>query len=214
MCGATSLMKTIGGEQSQFFTTLMQQAQTVFGNASSVFQDLKNTFSPILAAGPNQEGFSGAEKTALNSQVTEGTANTYAKASTALSEQQAAKGGGNSSIPSGADQQQKEQLAASAAASESGQKLAVEQADYEQGRQNWVTAAQGLSGATSVFNPATGAAGAATQGGGAAASTANDISQADNSWANAAFGALGQVGGAVVSGGMSNLGKGKGFFGG
>lgn len=206
MCGATSQQKDIASQQSSLFTTATQQAQAIFGNSSSIFNDLTSTFAPIVAAGPNQQGFSPAELAADRTQVTEGTAQTYEKAGKALGEQQAAQGGGNAYIPSGANQQQKEELASAAAQQESSQQLQVTQADYAQGRNNWAAAASGLEGAPSVFGPATGALGAATQAGGAAQTAANDVSTQNNSWINATIGALGAVAGSAAKAGIPSRG--------
>lgn len=214
MCGASSQQKQMFNAQSAFYTTMTNEAQTVFGEASKVFQDLQNAFAPIVAAGPNQEGYSPEEKTAMMTEATEGTANTYNKAAKALGEQIASEGGGNAYIPNGANEQLKEQVLTSAAANESAIKNNIIQKDYDVGRQNFMAAAGVLGGATGVYNPATGVAGAANSAGSAASETANQIAQADNSWMTAVGGALGGIGGAVVSGGMSNLGKGVGFFGG
>lgn len=210
MCGATKQQKDIASQQSSFFTTMTQQAQQVFGAASGVFKDLVNTFAPVVAAGPNQEGFSGAEKTAMTTVARDSTANAYKNADKALESQIAARGGGNQYIPSGADDQMREQLAAAAAESQSNKELNITQEDYAQGRQNWAEATRGLAGAPGVFGTATGAGSAATGAGGAAEQGANDVAMADNSWVNATIGAIGGVAGAAASGGMSHLGHGGG----
>lgn len=212
-CGASSQMKQIGSEQSSFFQQLTQQAGSVFGKASGVFNDLVKTFTPVVAAGPNQEGFSGAEKTAMFTMANEGTAQTYNKASAALEKGLAARGGGNAYIPSGADDQLRETLASSAAAQESNAKNQIVQEDYATGRDNWLKAAAGLSGATNVFNPVTGMNDSATSAGNAAEKTENEIQQADNSWVGAVTGMAGGILGSVATGGMKNLGAGVGFFG-
>lgn len=54
-----------------------------------------------------------------------------------------------------------------------------------------------------------GALGALGQG----VTAAHNVDQAQTSWMGPLFGALGSIGGSFMTGGMSNLGKGKGFFG-
>ena len=215
MCGGPSRQEVdIQKKQADYYDVMTQQAKEVFGEANQVFKDLQSAFAPIVAAGPNQEGFSPEEKTAMMTEATEGTAQTYNKAAKALGQQVASEGGGNAYIPNGANEQLKEELLNSAAANESANKNAIIQKDYDIGRANFMQAAGVLGGATGTFNPATGMSGEATNAGGAAAKTAEDITQANNSWMNMVGGVLGGIGGAVVSGGMSNLGRGAGFFGG
>ena len=69
MCGASSQQKQIEQAQSNYYNTLTQQANQIFGYASSIFNELQSTFAPILAKGPNQEGFSDAEKQNLNNEI-------------------------------------------------------------------------------------------------------------------------------------------------
>ena len=79
---------------------------------------------------------------------------------------------------------------------------------------NYNTAVAGLENAPNVFNASTSAENAATGAGTAAANTQNQISTQNNSWVQAVTGALGGIAGDTVTGGMANLGKGVGFFGG
>ena len=58
------------------------------------------------------------------------------------------------------------------------------------------------------------AGGAAVTAGNAASNTANEIAAANNSWVQAVTGAAGGIAGDVVTGGMKNIGAGRGFFGG
>lgn len=197
MCGASSQQTQIEASQQKYYDTMTQEAQQVFGESTSLFKDLTAAFEPILAAGPNQEGFSAAEKAALNTQATEGVAQNYQSAAKAIAEQQAAEGGGNEFVPSGQNAEIKAEVAMSAAQQESAEQTNITEADYATGRSNFLTAAQELSSAAGVFNPATGISGAATSSGEAASKTASDIATANNSWLNAAIGAVGGVAGAV-----------------
>jgi len=203
MCGASSQQKQIEQAQSNYYNTLTQQANQIFGYASSIFNELQSTFAPILAKGPNQEGFSDAEKQNLNNEITNDTGSSYKKAADAVNSQLAAQGGGDVPIISSSQNQVRQELATSAASQEAAERRQVTAADYATGRQNFLAAAGALSGATNVFNPATSAAGAATNAGSAAANTADQISQMNNSWINATIGALGGIAGAAAKGGMT-----------
>lgn len=190
MCGASDQQKQIEASQAAFYNQLTQEYGTVFGESQGILKQLTASFAPILAAGINQEGFSKGELTNLQSQATTGTGQTYARAAAALGAQQGAEGGGTAYIPSGAKMQQQQQLAESAAQNESAINSNILAADYATGRSNYLTAAGVLGGVASQYNPI-GMAGAATGAGNAAANTANEITQADNSWMNLVGGALG-----------------------
>jgi hypothetical protein len=209
MCGASKQQTQIEQAQANFYNVMTQQAQAVFGQASAIFKDLQAAFAPIVAAGPNQEGFSAAEKQNMDNEIINGTGQAYNKAANAVNAQIASEGGGDTAIINGQDNAIRAGLASSAASQEASEREQVVAADYATGRQNFFNAAGVLSGATGVFNPATGMANAATSAGSAAANTADQIAQENNSWVNATIGALGGVAGAAMTGGM-NLGKGGG----
>ncbi|MCU1305167.1 MAG: hypothetical protein JWQ87_5451 [Candidatus Sulfotelmatobacter sp.] len=197
MCGASSAQVGLQNSQIAFYNQLTSQYSTIFGQSQGILSALTKAFEPILAKGPNQEGFSAAEKTALESQATTGVGENYSKAQAALATQQGAEGGGNSFIPAGAQEQQKAQLAQSAAQLQSSEDLGITQANYAQGRQNYQFAAGELGGVAAQLNP-TGFANSATGAGGAASTTANEVSQANNSWMQLVSGAIGSAAGAYA----------------
>lgn len=206
MCGATSGQKAIGDQQNQLFSTLQNQLSTVFGNSSSVFNDLVKTYSPIFAAGPSQMGFSTQELASLKSQAISDTGDAYNHAKQAVGDRIASSGGGNEFLPAGAQIGPQVQLAQGAANQTAGELNQINQANWATGRQNWLASAQGLAGATNVFNPAVGFANASTNAGQAAANTQNQIAQENNSWVSGALGALGSIGGAAAGALIPSLG--------
>ena len=212
MCGATQQQQQITDAQQQFYNQLTQQYATVFGQNQAITGALTSAFQPILAAGPSQTGMSAAEEQALRTQADEGVATNYAQAQRATAQQLAAMGGGNTLLPSSV---QANILAAStnqAAALRAQQQLGITQQNYAMGYQNWQTAANALAGTAGILNP-TAYSGQATSAGSQAATSANAIAQAQFAPWGAAMGALGAVGGAAMTGGMANLGKGLTFFG-
>lgn len=212
-CGATDGMKDIAGQQSSFATQLVSQASSVFGAASKVFNDLVRSFSPTLAAGPNQQGFSAQENANLQAKAVNDTGQAYKNAKAAVGNAQAAKGGGNTALTSGAEVGTDLGLAESAANQTAGELGQINEANYEVGRDNYKTAVAGMESAPNVFGAATNAANAATNAQEGAATTQNLIAQENQSWVQGVTGALGGVAGAFMTGGMGNLGKGVGFFG-
>lgn len=193
LCGASGQQNQIEQAQSNFYNTMTQEAQQVFGEDQALFHNLTSTFEPILAKGPNQMGFSDAELNDLTSSAITNTGQNYAHAAKALNEQIAAQGGGNTFIPSGANNQLREELASSAASQTAQEESQIKEAGYQQGYDEFKEAAAALSGAGNVFNSATGISSSATGAGSAASQTANEIAQEDNSWLGAVGGLLGNA---------------------
>lgn len=202
MCGASSAQTGLQNSQIAFYDQLTQQYGTIFGQDQQVLGALTKSFEPVLAAGPNQQGFSPAELQSLESQATTGVGTNYANAQKALANQQGSEGGGNAFIPSGAKEEQKGELAQSAAQLQSGEQLGIQQADWQQGLSNYQFAANELGGVASQLNPA-GFANSATGAGGAASTTANEVSQANNSWMQLVSGAIGATGQAFQGAGKA-----------
>ncbi len=204
-CGASSGLKSIGQQQSNFFQQLQTQASTVMGASSNVFNQLMATFAPTIKAGPSQEGMSPAQLAAERSAAITGTGQQYKNAKAAVGNANSAYGGGNTVLPSGAQIGSDLGLAEAAANQTSSELLGITDKDYDIGRHNYEFATQGLANAPGVFNPATTAANAATGAGEAAASTQNQIQAASTSWMQPVFGALGAVAGAATGGLTSKL---------
>ena len=202
-CGATPQQTAIGKSQQNFATQLQTQAGSVFGNASSVFNNLMATFQPTVAAGPNQQGFSPAELSNLNSEAITQTGQSYQNAKAAVGNQLSAEGGGNTALPSGSTVATNLGLAESGANQTANELAGITQENYAVGRQNYQNAVAGEAGLPNVFNSATGAANAATSAGTAAANTANQIAQEQNSWMQPVIGALGGIAGGFT-GGLTN----------
>jgi hypothetical protein len=194
MGGPTSAQQDLQASQSAFYKQLTSEYGTIFGESQGILTALTKSFSPILAKGPSQEGFSDAELNSLNSTAVSGTADNYAKAAAALSKQQAAEGGGGGPyIPSGAKMQQQDALATSAARTQSLEEGQIVQADWNQGLQNYWNAASGLGSTAAELNP-NGAANAATGAGSAASQTAQEIAQESGSWMSLVGAGLGAAG--------------------
>jgi hypothetical protein len=180
----------------------MKQSASEFGAASSVFNDLNKSFAPTVAAGPDQQGWSAAEASAINSAAINTTAAQYKNAATTVKENEAAAGGGTVALPSGVNIGTELALAEAGAnqtSSELNQNLIQ---NYQQGTQNYEFAAKGLTEAPGVFSTANQGTQAATGAGSASSSTQNDITQAQNSWTQLATAAISGVAGAATAGVM------------
>lgn len=206
-CGATSAQNTAQQSQASFANQTQQQASSVFGNDSSVFNDLTNTFAPTLAAGPNQQGYSAAQLSNLNSQAITDTGQAYKNAKYAVGESEAAQGGGNNpDVGTGGKTATDLGIATSAAQQTSSELGQIQQADYAQGLQNYDTAAQDLEGAANVFNTTANVDNSANTSGEDAATTANQIATQNNSWIQGVTGALGGIAGAATGASINKWG--------
>lgn len=204
MCGgATSQQQQISQAQDAFYNELTSIYSQEFGQAEGIFKALKASFTPILKAGIGQQGFTPQEMAALNTQATEGVAQNYAAANKAVNEKMASLGGGNEFLPSGATAQINADIAQSAAQQRSAEQTQITEANYAQGRQNYLTAAGVLGGLPGVLSPTTAQAGVANEAGTAAANTANQIAQQNNSW----MGLVGGVLGGAAQAGSAFLGN-------
>lgn len=202
MCGgASSQQNQISNEQNAFYQQATQQQSTLFGEQQGILSQLKGEFSPILKAGPSQQGYSAGEKTALDTSAIDNSGNAYQNAETALNDQYAGAGGGSEYVPSGAQQQMDAGVAEAGAQQLAGAKNTILQNDYTQGNQNFNNAASTLSGVAGQYNPI-GQSSAATGAGSAASNTANQIASQNNAWEGVLGGAAGSALGGWASGGF------------
>lgn len=197
MCGATQAQTQIQTEQIQQMQDYDNMMKQQYAGQQQIYGQVNSVLQPILQAGPNQEGFSSAEKENLNAQAVEGTAENYKDAAQAVGGQLAAEGGGNVPITTGGGAEIKAEIAQSAAQTQSSEESQIQQADYSQGFNEFQNAENEEMGVAAGENPL-GWAGATTSAGSAASSTANQIATENNSWINAALGAAGAIGGGLA----------------
>lgn len=194
MSGPTQQQTELGDAQLAAYKQATQLTQEQYGDYKAITGPMVTQLSSIYAKGPDQEGFTAAEKGNLNAEAIEGTAQNYSQAAKAVGEQTAALGGGTNPLPTGAQIQLRQQVANSAAQQESTEESQIEQADYTQGHSDWDAAGAGLQAIAAGENPA-GYEAAETGAGSADSSTEAAIASEDDSWLNAALGAAGSIGG-------------------
>jgi hypothetical protein len=205
--GASAQQSSLADSQQAFYNQMTADYSQQFAQQGAILQSLQNTLNPIIAAGPNQQGFNTAELNTLNSQAVQGTGQQYNNAQKALGAQQAAQGGGNSYLPSGAQSAQQANVASAYANQASNQLLGIQQANYQQGYNTYESAIGQLGGVASQYNP-TGYSNSATGAAGAANSEANAVAQANNAaspW-NLVGGILGGAAGAGLDAFTGGLG--------
>jgi hypothetical protein len=199
--GPSVAQTTIANDMSGTYAALNNAWATAFSGQQAILGSLRNAAQGIVAAGPNQYGFSPTEQAALETQAIGQTATTFAANQQALNEALAARGGGNAFLPSGAAAQLQGQGYQAAAGQESQLMTGITEAGYAQGRQNWQTALGVLGQTAALEAPSSMAAQASAAGKEAfAAQTQIAAEQAAASPWGAIGGALGGIAGAVLGG--------------
>jgi hypothetical protein len=199
--GASEAQVQLQDAQIAAYKQAQDMTAKQYADQQAIYAPMAKQFQSIFDKGPNQKGFSDEQTNTLNAQAVEGTAENYSQAAKAVGNSLASEGGGDAYMPSGGADQLKQEVANSAAANESSQETQIVNANYAEGLQQWNAAAGGLETIAAGDNPL-GYEQAATSAGSAASTTANEISQEDNSWINATIGAAGAVGAGWATGGF------------
>jgi len=191
MCGREA-QENLAKSQTNFYNQATYESSIAFNEQQTMLKQFQSIYDPILAKGPNQEGYSAGQVENLNSQTVEGTAENYAGAAKALNENLAAQGGGNIPLTTGEQTQLKAELAAASAGEQSKEETQVQEQNYAAGRDQFNNAGAMMAGLSNEINP-TAYESAATSAGQAASTTLNEIGPQVPLWASAAMGAAGSV---------------------
>ena len=211
-CGGPSAeAKANENAQTNFYNTMVDEQSETFAQQQDILSQIQAVSAPILAAGPDQYGFTPAEDQALRSSVINNSAQQTQNAVNATELQQKQASGGTPVLPTGAGEEatlQAEELGGQNTANAlSQEKLA----GYQQGSTNYGQALAALTGNASLLSP-TSYAGATSSAG---SNATGAIKQADSERSNLLSSILGGVVGAgssFLSGGLSNIVGGGGFL--
>ena len=208
MCGPSNAERAIAGSQQGFATTLQNSFGSRFAQQSDILNNLNSALSPIIEAGPGQQGFSPAELAARNTMAINTTAGNYRNAAQAVGAQLAGRGGGGSSgLVSGVDQQIKAAIASQAAGNLSNQENQITAENYATGRSNFFNANAGMNALAGLDNPL-GFGSEANQGSQIAFGQANQIQQQNEALAKDIAGFVSTAAKdalTATAGGMGNL---------
>lgn len=204
MCGPSAAAKNLNNNIQAFATNVAGEAQQIFGDASSIFQNLKGSLDSIIQGGPSQQGWSQAETNAVNSQIMENAASNARNVKAATGNAVAAIGGGNTPTASGLE-----------AAVNTNAELGVEQQksqqlsqatvqNYDTGRQNYFTAVGQEAQLPSMFSTSNQANQTAQSAYGQAQQSQQAVDKASNWWQPLVMAGVG-AGASFLTGGLSNL---------
>jgi hypothetical protein len=153
-CGPSQAEKDQQAQSASFAAQLKSNYGTRFGQQSDVLNAINQSLSPILAAGPSQQGFSAAETAALNTQAINSAGAASKNAQQAAANFGAGQGGGGSSgITSGIQQQIQGSIASQSANQLAGAQNQITQANYAQGNQNYWKAQGGMNALSQGYSP-------------------------------------------------------------
>src|SRR5581483_2155130 len=201
---AQAAQANLATEETAFMQQLQADYSKQFASQRNILQSLTAAWSPILKAGPNQEGFSPAEISALDTTVQDTAASSFNAAQKATQNMIETRGGGNVVLPSGTEGQILGQEATAAASQEAAEKLAVKQKSFDVGRQNFLNAASVLSSTAGLYSPtsfsssANSAAGVASSADSAAFNDAYKMAQQSGGFWSTVGGILGGAAGSFL----------------
>ena len=154
ICGPSGAETSLQNQSAGFSTQLMNNYAQLFSQQQSVLKGLNASVNPIVANGPSQRGFSGAQKSALDTSAIN---NAGAASRNAL---QAARtfgagqgGGGTSGLTSGITKQIESSVASTQAGNLGTAENNIEQADWATGNQNYFKALGAQEGIAQMYNP-------------------------------------------------------------
>lgn len=143
-CGPSNAETSAANNASSLAGTFSSDASSRFANQSEILSSLQNSLTPILSGGPSQEGFSAAEKAALNTQAINASGAANKNAQQAAANFGASRG--DSTLTSGVQKQIQAGVASNSAGQLASAQNSIVQQDYSAGNRNyWAT--QGALGA-------------------------------------------------------------------
>jgi hypothetical protein len=210
MCGASSGLKAAASAAKTLAADAASEAKTVFGAASTVFNNLIGGIQRIVTGGASQQGMSAGEFNASQAAITQNTAALARNLKGAAGSAAAAIGGGNAVTPAGGTQAAV--IAAETAAAEQGANAQNQlvQKDYDIGRENFWKATQTEESLPNVFNAATSSTSVANTTQESSLKAQQAVDTANNWWqpmVTAAIGGISSGIGASLTGGASLAAK-------
>lgn len=179
VCGPSDQAKQNEAAQTNFYNALTAQQTEMFGAQQDLLNQIQAVTSPILAAGPQQYGFTPGQEKVLEGAITDQGAKATSDVvnATELAERQ--KTGGTNLMPAGAQTQIEENARILGAQDTAGRIANLKLEGYNRGNQLYQQALGALGGVVQARNP-TAYAGAAT-GAGSGATNAIELTDSENS---------------------------------
>ena len=154
MCGPSSQENSLQSSSGAFSTQLMNNYSQLFSQQQGVLKGLNASLNPIVAAGPSQNGFSGATVNALDTQAINNAGAAAKNAEQAARTFGAGQGGGaTSGLTSGITNQIQSSIASQQAGNLATSENQISLADEAQGNANYFKALGAQEGVAQMYNP-------------------------------------------------------------
>jgi hypothetical protein len=189
-CGPSDAMKNLNKSIQSFSTSMVDEAKTIFGDASAMFNTISQSVGKIIAGGPSQQGWGAAESSAVTSQIINAAAVSGRNLKSAIGSAISSIGGGNAVMPSGSMANIEAQALAGVEAQKSQQLGQATIANYEQGNKNYWQAIGAGEQAPSMLGVANEANKNAMSGLTTAQTSQASIDKANNWWQPMVMGGL------------------------
>jgi hypothetical protein len=153
-CGPSSQEQQLEAQQASMAQLLQQDYTSRFAQQTEALKNLNTALSPMIAAGPNQQGFSPAELAARTTNAIDTTAGNFRNAKQEAQTTLAGQGGGGTSgLASGIDKQIEGSIASEGAGQLSQEENEIARENYATGRQNFWQAETGGMALSGQYNP-------------------------------------------------------------
>lgn len=193
MCGPSQQETIAQGSQQSLAMSMEADFQKRFAGQDQLLQNLNNSLTPIVAAGPEQQGFSASELAAKNTQAINSSA--AANRNARQSAGNAIAGQNNSSgLESGIHRAIEAGIGSEAANQLASEQNNITQQNYDVGRSNYRTAVAGSQALAGQYDPTAFSSGAKS-------GLDSSFSMADR------INTQQQAKGKAIAGGLSSLAK-------
>jgi hypothetical protein len=207
MCVSSGL-KALNNTVKGALSSAQSEASSVFGAASTVFNNLISGIQQVVTGGPSQAGFGAAELNAKNAAAVQAGATMARNLGGAAATSAAALGGGNAVEPAGGTQAAI--LAAKTAAAEqtATTENQIQTENFEQGNKNYEAAVGQEMQLPNVFNPATSSEGQVNAAANTATNVQKEMDTQSNWWQPMVTAAIGGASSMLTGGLTSGIGGG------
>lgn len=152
--GPSREMKAAASQEQTLANLLMSNYQGLYGEQQDLFGKLKAAYSPIVAAGPDQQGFSSPVLASLNTQIlNSGSAANRAARQASANFAAGQGGGGTSGLQSGIQKQIQASIASNSANQVANAQTNLSLKNFELGRDNFFRSAGGLDALAGLESP-------------------------------------------------------------
>jgi hypothetical protein len=205
MCVSSGL-KALNNTAKAAVASAQSESSSVFGAASTVFNNMIGGLQQIVNGSPSQAGFSAGELNAKNAAAVQAGATMERNLAGAAGTSAAAIGGGNAVTPAGGTQAAVLAAKTAAAQQTAQTENQIQTENFEQGNKNYWSAVGAEQNLPNVFNPATASEGQVNSAIGTNLQTQKEMDTQSNWWQPMVTAAIGGASSVATKGLMGGFG--------